>query len=265
MAGIHKALEAIIEDDLQALLTDGVPEGRQIEYKRQLPGNSDDEKREFLSDVSSFANAAGGDLVYGVGEAGGVPTSIDGVSSADPDAEILRLESIIRMGLEPRIPGIHIRAVSLANGNLVFVVRVPQSWALPHMVVFKNLSRFFSRTSAGKYQLDVAELRAHFLGSAEAAERIRRFRDERLARIVAGEGAFPMSSPSLVVLHLVPLRLSGPGKQLDMRLLGRQTLSLQPLYSSGWDDRYNLDGYATWGSSLFYVGSGRNVSLPAIR
>ncbi|HEX8451436.1 MAG TPA: ATP-binding protein [Longimicrobium sp.] len=255
MAGVQKPLEAVAEQDLQELLTEGVPEGRHIEYKRQLPGNSDDEKREFLSDVSSFANAAGGDLLYGIEEAGGVPTRLVGVNSADPDAEILRLENIVRTGVEPRIPGIHLRAVPLANGNNVFVIRVPQSWAPPHMVVFKNLSRFFSRTSAGKYQLDVAELRAQFLGSANAVERIRRFRDERLARIVAGEGAFDMSGPALIVLHLVPLRLADSGTPFDVRLSGRQTLSLAPLYSNGWDKRYNVDGFATFSRSGPRIGS----------
>jgi hypothetical protein len=45
---------------LEALRVDGVREGRQLEYKETLPGNSDDDKKEFLADVSSFANAAGG-------------------------------------------------------------------------------------------------------------------------------------------------------------------------------------------------------------
>lgn len=255
MALTEKRLESLSEDDLQALVTAGVPEGRRIEYKRQLPGNSDDEKRELLADVSSFANASGGDLLYGVEEAGGLPTAIIGVSGVDPDAEILRLESIIRTGVDPRIPGVHLRAVPLASGSFVLVVRIPQSWALPHVVGFKNLSRFYSRTSAGKYQLDVSELRALFVGSSEAAERIRRFRDERLARIVAGEGAFEMSGQALVVLHLVPLRIFGPATRFDLRQLDNQTVSLPPLYAGGWNHRYNLDGFATWSPVNSRAGS----------
>jgi hypothetical protein len=48
------------------LRTNGVAEGRQLDYKEQLPISSDDDKREFLGDVTSFANTAGGDLIYGV-------------------------------------------------------------------------------------------------------------------------------------------------------------------------------------------------------
>ena len=37
-----------------------------MEYKRETYGTNDDQRREFLADVSSFANAAGGDLVIGM-------------------------------------------------------------------------------------------------------------------------------------------------------------------------------------------------------
>lgn len=245
----HIALESLTESDLQGLIAGAVPEGRRIEYKRDLPGTNDEAKREFLADVTSFANAAGGDLLYGIDEDGGQAGGIPGVSG-DADAEILRLETIIRTGVDPRIPGVHLRAVPLASGGFVLVIRVPQSWALPHMVTFRNLSRFFSRTSAGKYQLDVAELRSLFARSADAGEQIRRFRDERLARIVAGEGAFPMSGSALTVLHLIPMRMADPASRFDVRELHRQRISLPPLYAGGWDSRYNLDGFVTWSPGI---------------
>ena len=56
-----------------------------------------------LKDVSSFANADGGDLIIGVDEAEGIPTAIPGVVVADVDAEKLSLEETIRRGIEPRI------------------------------------------------------------------------------------------------------------------------------------------------------------------
>lgn len=60
------AFEAIAEADLLALISNAVSEGRTIDYKRELPGNSDGEKKEFLADVSSFANTSGGDLIFGL-------------------------------------------------------------------------------------------------------------------------------------------------------------------------------------------------------
>jgi hypothetical protein len=45
----------IAERDLQSLVENGVAEGILFDYKGELYGASDSEKREFLKDVSSFA------------------------------------------------------------------------------------------------------------------------------------------------------------------------------------------------------------------
>ena len=55
---IQKAFAGIDKDDIDSLVTNQVKEGRTIEYKATLPGVKDAEKKEFLADVSSFANAA---------------------------------------------------------------------------------------------------------------------------------------------------------------------------------------------------------------
>lgn len=47
------------EMDLEELIVDQVPEGLRIDYKRDLYGNSDADKREVLKDISGFANAFG--------------------------------------------------------------------------------------------------------------------------------------------------------------------------------------------------------------
>jgi len=49
--------------------------------------------------------------------------------------------------------------------GFIILVRIPQSFASPHMVKFQNTSRFFCRNSAGKYQLDVQEIRNAFLAT----------------------------------------------------------------------------------------------------
>ena len=93
---IPKPINNVAAADIDDLVRNKVPETRTIEYKRELPGSTDSDKREFLADVSSFANTAGGDLLFGVAEMEGLPTKVIGVQSADLDAEISRLDSIIR-------------------------------------------------------------------------------------------------------------------------------------------------------------------------
>lgn len=65
---IPKDIKQIIQSDIQELIDNSVPEGKTIEYKRELPKKSDKAKKEFLADVSSFANSSGGDLILGIEE-----------------------------------------------------------------------------------------------------------------------------------------------------------------------------------------------------
>ncbi len=76
----NKALELVDASDLQTLLENEVPEGKTIDYKEALSGNSDKDRKEFLYDISSFANTSGGHLIFGIKEDGGIPTDIWGAS-----------------------------------------------------------------------------------------------------------------------------------------------------------------------------------------
>jgi predicted HTH transcriptional regulator len=65
---ITKPFDQINHADIIDLLSNLVQEGRTIEYKEDLNFQDNSEKKEFLADVSSFANAGGGDIVFGVRE-----------------------------------------------------------------------------------------------------------------------------------------------------------------------------------------------------
>jgi len=112
-----KQIKSIEESDFQSLVNNQVLESKTIEYKESLPGNSDSDKKEFLADVSSFANASGGHLIFGIKETEGVPTELCGLELTNVDAEKLRLENTIRDGIEPRTPGVSIRAVPLQTSR----------------------------------------------------------------------------------------------------------------------------------------------------
>src|SRR5271167_4288535 len=127
---ISKGLPEITEDDLLGLIANGVSEGRNIDYKRELPKGNDEDKKEFLADVSSFANTAGGDLIFGIEEEKGLPTNIVGVQTADIDLELRRLDSVLASGISPRI-NYELRAIPLQSGNQVLIVRTQRSWLGP--------------------------------------------------------------------------------------------------------------------------------------
>ncbi|MGI8912804.1 MAG: AlbA family DNA-binding domain-containing protein [Chloroflexota bacterium] len=244
MAFSDKTIELITKEDLEMLVNDGVREGRSIDYKESLPGSADSDKKEFLADVSSFANTVGGDLLIGVKEQDGVASDILGLEGIDVDAQISRLENIILNGIEPRIPNIHIGSVSVSPSSSVLIIRIPRSFARPHMIKFQEWSRFYSRHSNGKHRLDVSEIRSLFALSDSATERIRGFRIQRLAAISARETPIEVTKEAKLVLHLIPLSLTDPSSSFDVSLLSDKITILIPISDSfpSLRDRYNFDG-----------------------
>lgn len=112
--------------EIEQLIEDEVAENRAIDYKREV-GRADDDRREFLADVSSFANTIVGYMVIGINDSEGLPVEIVGLAG-DLDAEIQRLENLIRDGIQPRAAGIEIAPVSSDEGVRTLVVRVPRSF-----------------------------------------------------------------------------------------------------------------------------------------
>jgi predicted HTH transcriptional regulator len=137
MTGISdKPLDAINEDDLKSLVDEQVLECRVIEYKKTLPNfNIPKDKKEFLADVSSFANSSGGDLIYGIEEDKGIPVNLCGLDIPDTEIDKLKrqIEGIIRLNVGPRIPGISIQPLKLGNRRYAIIIRILKSWASPHI------------------------------------------------------------------------------------------------------------------------------------
>ena len=173
-AMIGERINDVDVETLRVLVADRVGEGKTLEYKREMPAGGDRERVRFLKAVSAFANTAGGDLLLGVEAVDGVPTALPGLDLDSPDGETLRLENMIREGLEPRIPRVDIRPVKVAAHRHVLVVRITRSWIAPHRV--RKNREFYARNSAGTYPLDVGELRTAFTMSESLAARIRDFR-----------------------------------------------------------------------------------------
>ncbi len=263
----HLPLPQINEAELQRLLSDGVRESRSIEYKREWRLNDNDDKKEFLADVASFANGDGGDLIYGIDAKDGIPVALVGLAGFAPEQEQLRVEQLAASWIDPRLAGLSLKPVPLAAGNIIFIIRVPRSWSAPHMVTFNGYDRFFSRNSAGKYQLDVNQLRDAFLQSARAADRIRDFRLERISRIAAREIGVKLNSGVVLVWHLLPIS-EWPGFSYD-KVMAIQGSHLRPMGNvRGWGPQYNFDGMMIASTSNqgvvdSYVQMFRNGSLEA--
>ena len=262
----NKSVNSITEADLLALISDKEAEGKTIDYKRTLPGKKDDDRREFLYDVSSFANTLGGHLVFGMDEADGFPTKLLGLAGVNPDEEIGRLEQMSRDGIRPPIAGLHTCAIGLPDGSHAIVMRVPKSWNQPHQVTFQKAFRFYGRDSNGRYQMDVDELRSIFSLSETVSERVRQFRIDRV-RSFASEGG-PCAPPlprdrAYMVTHLLPLSAFAGASRVDLRVMNNNTEALVDIIGGFNYPRFNADGYVAF-SDDSYVQVFRDGCLEAV-
>ncbi|WP_416240463.1 helix-turn-helix domain-containing protein [Pedobacter sp. GR22-10] len=74
-----------------------------MEYKQDIPLSNDQDKREFLYDVSSFANAGAGDLIVGITEDGatGLSNGCPGVEIDNTNEFTRKIENLLRDGIAP--------------------------------------------------------------------------------------------------------------------------------------------------------------------
>lgn len=235
--------DAITEADLAELLAGQVPEGLYIDYKRDLYGNADADRREALKDISAFANAAGGHLIIGIDEQNGVPSSIPGIAGVNPDEVVLRLEQMARSGIEPRILGLRVRAIPLANGAACVAIRVPRSWSAPHRVSAQNSNRYWIRNSGGAHEASMDELRDLFTQGSRAIEKALEFSERRLIEIASGRGARPLQGGGRLIVHVVPLASMMNRTGLDLEAVYASHQAFRPIGSMGMTPRFNLHGF----------------------
>jgi len=265
---INKHLDKIDISDLKQLQSNAVSEGKTIEYKKLLPTNSYADRKEFLADISSFSNASGGDLIFGILEENGSPKSIDGLEIENVDEEIRKYENIIRDGIEPRII-FATRAVNVSGKKNIFIFRVNKSWVGPHRVIYEGHDKFYSRNSAGKYALDTNELKSAFNLSQTLTEQINKFKTERITQLISDNLPLPFYDGGKIVLHLIPLESFSPNYRIDLNPIINEPAKLKPIYASGWSYRINLEGVLSYSGgrndkSHSYIQLYRNGIIEAV-
>lgn len=244
--------------DIEQLARDKIAESRTLEFKRELPGAADDAKREFLADVSAFANANGGDLIYGIVENRGVAESAPGIEVTNPDDVRRRMGQLIRTGLDPKLLNFDIEWLPANESKGALILRIPRSWLMPHRVTLRHHDKFYIRDSTGKHPMDVDELRNAFNLSQTIFDRLQRFRDARLEKIATNSASIAVWGGPKFVFHLLPL--ISFVESIDIRV-GMYTSFVLPMGAGGGNPRYTSEGFALCSAPIDLGEAGRSYSL----
>ena len=247
---LGKNFDDIDGETIRSLIESGATESVHLEFKKETYGRADNDKKEFLKDISSFANCLGGHLVIGVEEDGGVARALHPLTGLDVDKELLRLEAIVRTGIEPTVVGLRMKRIPVSGGDVI-MVHVSRSHNPPHRVIFRSTNRYYSRSSTGVYELSMEELRRLFGEQQTIEEQARIFIEERFLRIQAGDAAMPIPvEKGVTVMHLVPLPDLGAKRRIDIATMIEHRLNFLPMEAMSTSHRINLDGL-----NIFQVGT----------
>ena len=139
MSLFGKPLDQIVPEDLEWLLNEQIPEGDDVEFKRELPAKEpgkigDRARNEILEEVVGFANAHGGHVIIGIEESEDKPhraTKIVPLPGCAEIADRIRLQA--RDCIDPQLPVLSSVGVGTdGQGGGVIVIRVPESRLAPH-------------------------------------------------------------------------------------------------------------------------------------
>lgn len=176
---LGSSLEAIDQAAIERLI--GYPETESIDFKREFPGQSPEEKKKLAANIVQFANSIGGLLVFGIDEKDGVA---DAIVPMAPDAtrgeRAQRIDTIVADRIVPHVTvGCH--TVNVDDG-CVFVVSVPQSLASPHASKVNTGLYYVTRSGRAKRPMAEHEVAERYRARFDAVAEGRRLGNEIHAR-----------------------------------------------------------------------------------
>jgi predicted HTH transcriptional regulator len=148
------------EAELIALHTGIVKESLHIEYKASdsVDKRSDPRKLEMARDISAFANADGGQIIYGMTEnKDHEPDGLD--AGLDPrEYPEIWFEQVLQQHFTPLLTSVKPRHIPLSNGRVAVVIDIPPPNGDPHQVD----GRYYRRHNFNRLIMEHYEVREMF-------------------------------------------------------------------------------------------------------
>jgi hypothetical protein len=165
-AGVEVEATADPGTEIGVLLSRG--EGLQLEFKRQLPGSTVEEKRTVFKTVAAFANGYGGIIVFGVESD---EATVCGLGGIDLVAERDRLAQLARAIVTPS-PEVEVRSYDY-QGQTLLVLEVSRGSSPPYGITLPGRQdkpvEFYIRRDATTFPARADEVRSAVLAAAPTA------------------------------------------------------------------------------------------------
>jgi len=173
----NKTIDNLIFEDIEWLIQNSVTEDQRLEYKREVWGNSEANKKEMLKDIVSMANRYGGYIIIGVVE--GDKGEAVGLKNI-PEAEARRDEilSSVFANTQPRLQSVKIRIIS-KDETTIMIISVPNSFKKPHMITFSGINQFWVRHDRQKMPMSIDEIQESIINTIDLTKNIDLFFNKR--------------------------------------------------------------------------------------
>lgn len=203
---IERPLDQITLDDIDALVTFQRSESRTLDFKEAFPSGDHKGVRDFLADVTAFANTDGGDIVIGVREdKNGVAAEVAGIGRTGLDQELRRIDDQLRSLVDPSVPSFKVRELPRPDGKSVLVIRVGASLIAPHRVAHDKSSRFYRRANRSNFEMSTTEIRQAFAASRDFPDRIRDLHHKAVSAIRGADMPTRIVAGPTLVVTIAPL------------------------------------------------------------
>lgn len=157
--------EITIEDIENLIFIRKERENNYLEYKEKL-GHSNKDKKEFLKDVSGFANASGGFLIIGVKEhkPSGLPEKICGIEKIIGNQKVDEwINNVLISNLDERIHySLRIFEFKNKDNKIVLLLYIPESPKKPHMITFQGKNNYYVRHNTSVNPATQSEVKEMF-------------------------------------------------------------------------------------------------------
>lgn len=203
---IERPLNQVTLDDIESLVKFRRSESRTLDFKEAFPSPDHKGVRDFLADVTAFANTDGGDIVIGIREdKNGVAVDVPGIERAGLDQELRRIDDQLRSLVDPGVPLFAVRELLREDGKVVLVMRVGASLIAPHRVDHDKSSRFYRRANRSNLAMSTAEIRQAFAASQDYPDRIRDLHRKAVEAITGKNMPTRIVDRPTIVVSIAPL------------------------------------------------------------